>query len=303
MEQMSLEEYIRILVSAFRRNYDKMSKDEISAAQLNMTFARPCQIDFFSFEGREQFMVVTLDATRPDEIRIQEHIITEDKVSFVKSKLEAFSRGKEVAMDIKHTGRTRPASWHRLEENASVYFFYDIQELHPDPAKYGEEVFSHVEEEAHQRLERQKRIAEYGTIEEQIRAIRQDVKRLDNSGLKTRVLESAKKIDEAISTVKTIEMHEQRLIQMEQEIGGVRKMIGTTKEFQDFRVLATDVDDLKKSHVHKDLFESEIRRLDQRIESYKEIRFWSKRAIVDVALAIAAASSTIVAALLAAHII
>lgn len=62
--------------------------------------------------------------------------------------------------------------------------------------------------------------------------------------------------------------------------------------------------DLKKSHhVPKDVFESEIRRLDQRIDMVKEIKTGSRRMALEIVLAIMAAASTILAALLGAGII
>lgn len=306
MGSMSLAEYLDALIIAFRHHYDTMNEEEKSVAQLNMTLAKPCQIEFFSFKRGGEFMIITLDAAKPDELRIHENI-KEDTALFLKSKLDAFKTSAHTRGDLSKVlvkdGKVEGGTWAALEENASVYSFGDLQKEHPDPTKYAEEIFENLRETAQRMLERRKRITEYGTIEQQIHAIRNDIKRIEDSSLKASMLESAKKIDEAISSIRTLEVHEQRLSQMEQEIGGVRKMIGTTKEYQDFRVLATDVDDLKKSHVGKDIFESEIKRLDQRIDGLKEIRFWSKKTAVDVILAVIATASTIIAALLAAHII
>jgi hypothetical protein len=299
---MSLEEYLNTVVAKFRHYYDKLSEEEKSEAQLNMTFAKPCQIEFFSFEGNGQFMIVTFRSDSPDDLKIYEHI-KEDPASFVEDKISRFKEKRGLSKIILKRGKIHGGSWVGLGENASAYFFDDIQTEHPNPEKYGEEILKTVRDQVQERLRARKRIIEYGAIEEEIRAIRLDIKRIEDSGLRARMLESTKKIDEAISTVKTLEVHEQRLSQIEQEIGGVRKMIGTTKEYQDFRVLATDVNDLKRSHVHKDVFESEIKRLDQRIDSLREIRFWSKRTIVDIILAIIATASTVIAALLAAGVL
>ena len=111
--------------------------------------------------------------------------------------------------------------------------------------------------------------------------------------MKLELSEHTNKIDNSIRNIRELEQHEKRLDKIEQEIGGVRKMIGTTKEYQDFRVFTTDIEELKKSHVHKQVFQSEIKRLDQRIEDLKAIKFWSKRTLLEIALAIMAVIATL----------
>ena len=78
------------------------------------------------------------------------------------------------------------------------------------------------------------------------------------------------------------------------------------KDLQDFRVFITDIEYLKKSHVHKEVFLVEIKRLDEkinrglealntRIEDLKAIKFWSKRTLLEIALAIWGAIITLYA--------
>ncbi|MDO8125357.1 MAG: hypothetical protein Q6364_13410, partial [Candidatus Hermodarchaeota archaeon] len=71
----------------------------------------------------------------------------------------------------------------------------------------------------------------------------------------------------------------------------------------DWRVLVSDVYDLKSQHVSRELFESEIKRLEQRIEDIKAIRLFSIRTVLEVSLAIFAAAMTILNALLVLGII
>jgi len=86
--------------------------------------------------------------------------------------------------------------------------------------------------------------------------------------------------------VKKIDEYEKRISKIEEDICGVRRIIGVSKEFQDWRALTSDVETLKKKHVGKDLFESEVKRLDQRIDALKEVKFWSKRTFLEIILAI-----------------
>lgn len=86
------------------------------------------------------------------------------------------------------------------------------------------------------------------------------------------MLAIAKRIDESITTVTTLEKHESRLSRIEQDIGGVRKLIGVTKEFQDFRILTTDVEELKKTHVNREIFDTKINELKTRIDLFREFK-------------------------------
>ena len=78
------------------------------------------------------------------------------------------------------------------------------------------------------------------------------------------------------------------------------------EDFQDLRVYTTDVEYLKKTHVHKEVFLVEIKRLDEkinrglealntRIEDLKAIKFWSKRTLLEIALAVWGAIVTLYA--------
>ena len=56
--------------------------------------------------------------------------------------------------------------------------------------------------------------------------------------------------------------YDKRLCLVENELGGVRKLIGVTKEYQDFTILVSAVDDLKKNHIDKQLFDEVIKRIE-----------------------------------------
>jgi hypothetical protein len=118
------------------------------------------------------------------------------------------------------------------------------------------------------------------------------------------LLKATKDIELSLAKLSVLEQQAQKMNAIEGEIEGVRKLIGTSKEYQDWKILVEEVASFKKiPHVTKELFDSEIRRLDQRIDSLREIKFWSKRTALDLALAALATTSTIIAALLAAGLI
>ncbi len=103
--------------------------------------------------------------------------------------------------------------------------------------------------------------------------------------------------------IQRLETTIEKIDELEKREEQTRKLIGQTKEYQDWRVLVSDVYDLKSQHVSRELFESEIKRLEQRIEDIKAIRLFSIRTVLEVSLAIFAAAMTILNALLVLGII
>jgi hypothetical protein len=299
MTIVSWKEYVEYSILDFRRKYIFLSQDEKEAASSDIiskfVLYKPCQIVVMSFEKDfRKFLVILHNNKYPD----METIILEDLpiVAFSLKTLneigvmKSLGRG-EVEKIFAQIREFIPAGfpisswgWIPFRETVLCVFKEDPRFLLGPLSSL---VLWVIQARAGTKGEREK-------IGKTVDKIRKDAEEIGATELKTRIIESTKKLENEI---------EQLNKKFDEEIGGVRKMIGTTKDYQDFRVFATDVDDLKKSHVHRDVFDSEIKRLDERINSLKEIKFWSKRAIVDMALAAVAIASTIVAALLAAHII
>jgi len=131
-------------------------------------------------------------------------------------------------------------------------------------------------------------------------------KELGNAKMSSLIVESTKTLEDSLDKLRKIDEHEQKLMTLEDEIIGVRKLVGTTKEFQEFRAFTTELENLKKTHIHREVFLTEVKRLDEkmekglealntRIEDLKAIKLWSKRTLLEIALAILAIISTLFA--------
>jgi len=266
---ISWEKYLTTVIQTFREYYDTLSVEEQSVAQLNYTFAEPSQIEFFSLENDGQMMIVTLNSNRPDDLVVHENV----KMPFdltLKANLKKYLTKEQIERYEKKGVPFR--GWIAIDEKTSVYFFKNFQTQYPSAETYAKLHFKDLRRLIRNRLKSRERFNEYKAIEEDIGTIKSASKKIEDGKLRERMLNTASKIDNSISTIKKIERYEQRLDKFETEIGGVRKMIGTAKEFQDFRIFSTDVDELKKSHVHKEVFDSKIKELSTRIDSLSEIR-------------------------------
>ncbi len=99
------------------------------------------------------------------------------------------------------------------------------------------------------------------------------------------------------SYVNRLEKQEELVTTISEDVDGVRRLVGVSKEFQDWRLLISDVTRLKEEHISKREFDVDIKRLDEkiekgfdsfntRIEDLKAIKFWSKRTVLEIALTI-----------------
>ena len=107
------------------------------------------------------------------------------------------------------------------------------------------------------------RLKDNEKLKRTVGAIKQEVKEISSTDLRDRLTTSTQKLEAQIALLNN---------RVEEEINGFRTIIGKAKDFQDFRVFVNDVADLKNSHVRKEVFDSKICELNNRIESFKEIR-------------------------------
>ena len=84
---------------------------------------------------------------------------------------------------------------------------------------------------------------------------------------KVELTEITKKIDTALQEIKRIDEHDKKILSVEKDIVGMRRLVGESKEFQEWRALTSDVQRLKDEHVARKEFDANIRRLDEKIDS------------------------------------
>jgi hypothetical protein len=283
-------EYLTKIIEISRQSYEvERVKNLVKDRFFDSSFLPPCQVEVLD-SGREVIWLLVHDTKRKDkEFEIHHNVKNYGESEFARTyKLKTLP---ETFLESKPS-------------NVAQLWIFTKQRtfsgLSGDP-----------EDVADQILETLMTWARYELREDQVNAIRrstsglrESASRLEQKEMRDYVEKFAKKIDRALEEIKRIDEHEKKLVSVEKDIVGVRRLVGVSQEFQDWRTLASDVTALKKKPlVSQGIFTSEIKRLDQRIDALTEIRFWSKRTIVDVVLAAVATASTIIAALLAAGII
>jgi len=284
------KEYLTKVVEISRRIYEVEGvKEFIEERFFDSSFLSPCQIEVLD-SGREVVWLLVHDTSLEDmEFKVHRNVKNYGESEFAR----------------RYTLNSLPEDFleSKPSDHAELWIFtkqrsYSGLSGEPEDVAYG--IFNHLILVAGYKL----RENQVSIIKRSTSGLRRSISRLEQEDMRAYVEEIAKKIDKALEEIKRVDEHEKKLLSVEKDIVGVRRLVGVSQEFQDWRTLTSDVEILtKRPHVPKELFESEIKRLDQRIDAFKEIKFWSKRTIVDITLAVIATASTIIAALLAADII
>jgi hypothetical protein len=293
---ISWKEYLTILLDSYRENFDRLSEEEKHETQVNYTFVKPCQIEVLSFQKLlRDILLVSFDPKRPDKEFIINDRIKLDAKEYVSKRAQSdaiFLKYRKTFMSYLKKERIHYI-WRSLEEDMSVHFFDNLREQYPDPKTLALERFEEERKEIRNRLLRNARLSQYENLSIEVKKLKEQLKYISDTNLRLDTLATTDALNSYIRKVKRIDKHEKRIDKIEKDIGGVRRIMGVSEKFQDWRIMASDLETLKKTHVAKELFQSEIKRLDQRIDSLKEIKFWSKRTLLEISLAIIAAIATL----------
>jgi len=298
--------FLKIYVDNWRNSFRQLSENEqsmIIKTNFSLDFLEPLQVEVISFKNSEVFLwLITHDKERPDLLFTFKLDIEEDpKVFFRNQKKLApnwynkFKRGIEIGLLNFEIGGNFGEMINCID-NVTFYFFGN-KILKTDPAKKAQTDVRILLLETLIEFEKE-------NLDRSTEEILTEAKLIQDESQRKKLLSAAGEIVSSLSRLKGYEEQDKKIAGMKEEIRDVRKLIGASIEFQDWRLLIEDVERLKNSsYISRDFFDNVVKRLDQRIDDIKEIKFWSKRTIIDVGLAVIATASTLIAALLGAGII
>jgi gas vesicle protein len=104
--------------------------------------------------------------------------------------------------------------------------------------------------------------AQVDTIEQTTDGLKKSIAKIPERDIREELLATTNKIDGALQEVKRVD----------EEISKVRQLVGVSKEFQDWKLLVSDIQQLKGEHVPKEVFDSKVNELNARIDSLSKIR-------------------------------
>lgn len=265
-------DYIRSNIAEFRKQYEKFSEEEKSllarqAITSNLILTEPCQVVVLDIKDHRLVILYVLhNKEYPDmNITILENLSLNKFSSASLSEapiLQTLGTGDFSAIfeDVRMVTSSEmfsqgfSSAWQPRKE--SVFFLFSRNFLTFDAHSFSDYVLRWINIKIESLRRREK-------INETVNGIKRDAQAIPKIELKTKIVEATGTLKKEIDDLNK---------KLDEEIGGVRKMIGSTKEFQDFRVFTSDVTDLKKSHVPKDVFEAKIGELTARVDSLSDIR-------------------------------
>lgn len=300
---ISWEEYLRSNILDFRQSYKELSKEYRESIEANKetslaSLIKPSQVVVIDFnKPYPTFFIILHTEDYPDkETIVYENVRFEGffpKLSKEKPRLHGLL-GNEVIdyiqdKSVKLAGLPVTIDFEAFDKS---YVLIDSGELRTG-WRFSSLLYAIIDSS----LEKEKR----KRIEETVKDIKKDASAIDETELRIRIIEKTERLE---NQTKQLDK------KLRKEIGRVRKLIGTSEKYLDWRAFSADVEHLKETHITKGTFDAHIKRLDDKIDTLKEnlntriedlkaIKFWSKRTLLEIALAI----MTVIAALYGAGVI
>lgn len=305
-------------VQSFREGFDGLRDNQRDVFERHgdavgglAAFTKPCQIVLIEFvEPLPLALIVTHKRDVPDlsfqvyeKIDSVEHLVPifsqERPPSWLDS--DSISKLMRRIATAAHAGYIESYSYLHRQECALLIFKQSAARRNPEYIAHS--VFSSIWSSIREFISNKEKMK----IGNSAVALSRDAIQITDLSLRNKIVQSSNQIQQALQQIRRLDEHEKKLDSMQTEIMGVHRLMGASKEYQDFVLLTSTVDEIKKEHVRMGLFDETIKRIDEkidglgkRIDDLRETRLWSKRTAIDVTLAVIATASTIIAALLAA---
>jgi hypothetical protein len=291
----SWEKYVKSNILRFREEYRKFKELwkrilETNRIAFLVSLNSPCQVVVIDFgEGESKCLIIVHDEKHSDMEVAFENVAFEDFSSRFLREIELLRsidtrEFQEIVSFVRGTARGYLGGHWRLFTKAFVGVTGDIRpvsKLLSDKALMNiDSIIVSIDKKEQRRR-----------IKEAIEVIKKDAETIDGEKLRRKVMMNIGRLEKRIKEMNT---------KFEDSTNRLRRMIGTSEKYLDWKAFSSDIEHLKETHVTKGEFKSEIKRLGEkidavnvRIEDLKAIKFWSKRTLLEMALAIIAAIATL----------
>jgi hypothetical protein len=270
---ISWEEYIKSNISKFRKHYEKLPEERRKLIEENkksfiFSLCKPTQVVVFDFNKPNlKWFIVLHNEKVPDKETIVFRVLDfKDLFSKVLKhpRLLDLLGTKEIQritqwIKTKTSEEGKDEGWESkgFEKSFWVTFNADPRSF-PNQSIFSDfsDIYMSVEldlslGEKHRRQ-----------IEDAVDDIKRDVEKIPEIAIKTRIMEKTERLEAQMMQLDK---------KLKEEISGIRKIIGIAKEFQDWRTLVSDVYRLKGEHVPREVFESRLKELIAKIETFEKI--------------------------------
>jgi len=295
MDSEFIKKQVIIAVESFRnhlRAYGENTLGQLKDSTMDLLPFEPCQFEIFNNPEQNVLLVFMVHVNSLPDLSFEIHDSSE---KFSVSKLRIVKAETLKEDQLLYLG----GEWH-IGAMAIGIILGRRWSIGPAVEWEKEPVLKALADAFQDSLENALKMIEVNAIDRSAAGLKKSIAKIPEKEMREELLGQTKRIDDAVREINRIGT----------DVSNVRQMIGTTKEFQDWRMLILDVSRLKEEHMSIVEIKAQIDRLDERIDALhtrindlKDIRFWSKRTILDISLAALATATTIIAGLLAAGIL
>jgi len=242
MSSLPWKQYLSIFIDEIRKAYEtefanfevdpKAFKENKSFVK-QFTFPEPCQITLLEFASNSLiFWIVSFEENKPDKAFKIIEGIKEDPDEFLKNYREYEQYANLIAVaaaspDAMHYVSISETFDVAVTEDGMAYVFYSDLRKTIHPRDLALKMF-------YERRTDVLRIVQRSRIEKIASEMRDEAKELGLHGVE-------KTLENTLDKLKIIDEHEQKLITMEDELTGVRKLVGT-RTFGEWKVLLAEID-------------------------------------------------------------
>jgi len=238
---MNWEAYVKTTIRSFRERFEHIDpglKVLIQQDVYSETLLEPCQVEV-SDPGEHWYVIwlITHDQQRKDmEVTVYNNI--KNPQAYAKAYFEA----KQHLFENYEKG-SKESLLSLLKEGGTLHLYpNDYYWVRKNLRK--ESSYSHAADLVgitHTFLEGAVDRIHHRELEESAKALKKDIALVDKEELRSRLEENSRRIDQTIQQIRRIEQHERKLRSMEDNLMGVRKLVGT-KGFGEWKVLLSEID-------------------------------------------------------------
>jgi len=251
---MDWKDFVTKTIELYRQEFEKLRPEEkklILSDYFDDTLLKPCQVEVLVSSGEVACLVI--HDTQLDDMRIE---IRENSKSYGDSE---FVKKYHLKL-FPALGKTTfvPSL---IEEEYVV--FWTKHRFHPNrgrpvPDVIVQDMLSNIIVATRESVKKK----QVDSIRKSAGDLKESIAKLPESEIRSTLEEQTKGIDRAVEDIK----------RLDKEISGVRQLIGVSREYQDWRLLVSDVQKLKGEYVPREVFEARANELNTRIDSIFEVK-------------------------------
>jgi hypothetical protein len=246
--------YFNEAIDEFRNQFEKLdskAKEKAIKKFKNDLLFEPCQVEVLELEenGIIAFLISHNANEEDKKVIVKTKVNSESLSERYKSKNYSYSEPELSPIKLMLTLAPALNEPFIIFTKNGIFTWYEMT-----PKQFAEYLFKEINKDF--REEKFKAIIKSTSDLEKL------IAQIPQKETRAKLLSNTKSIDQAMSEIR----------RLDNDMDKVRKMVGMTKEIQDWRVFATDLERIKSEHLPKEIFDAKLTELNTKIEALSDMR-------------------------------